>query len=85
LVPSERGKGYATEATHIIVDYLFLSKNIVRIEAGTQIENIPPRRLSKSAVSHERGYTAKRCSTVENGLTYAFTAFSEKNGNNQEY
>ena len=40
LIPSERGKGYAVEATHLILDYLFLSKNIVRIQAGTQAENI---------------------------------------------
>ena len=40
LIPDERGKGYAPEATKIIVDYLFLSKNIVRIQAGTQAENI---------------------------------------------
>lgn len=39
IIPSERGKGYATEAAKIIVDYLFLSKDIVRIQAGTNIRN----------------------------------------------
>jgi ribosomal-protein-alanine N-acetyltransferase len=33
LVPSERGKGYCTEAVTILVDYLFLSKETVRIQA----------------------------------------------------
>ena len=28
LVPSERGKGYCTEAAQLMVDYLFLSKDI---------------------------------------------------------
>jgi RimJ/RimL family protein N-acetyltransferase len=40
LIPSERGKGYAVEATQIILDYLFLSKDIVRVQAGTHVENI---------------------------------------------
>jgi len=35
IVPNQRGKGYATEAATIIVDYLFLTKNIVRIQADT--------------------------------------------------
>jgi RimJ/RimL family protein N-acetyltransferase len=39
IIPSERRKGYATEAAQIIVDYLFLSKDIVRIQAGTNIKN----------------------------------------------
>jgi RimJ/RimL family protein N-acetyltransferase len=33
LLPNERGKGYGSEAVKIIVDYLFLSKNMVRIQA----------------------------------------------------
>ena len=33
IIPSERGKGYCTEAVKIVVDYLFLSKPIVRIQA----------------------------------------------------
>jgi ribosomal-protein-alanine N-acetyltransferase len=39
LVPSERGKGYALEATRLIVDYLFLSRNIVKIQVHTNVEN----------------------------------------------
>jgi RimJ/RimL family protein N-acetyltransferase len=39
LVPGERGKGYCTEAVQIIVDYLFLSKDTVRIQAETHAEN----------------------------------------------
>jgi RimJ/RimL family protein N-acetyltransferase len=39
LVPSERGKGYGAEATQLMVDYLFLSKNIVRIQADTNVGN----------------------------------------------
>ena len=39
LVPSERGKGYSTEAVGIMVDFLFLSKEIVRIQAQTDQRN----------------------------------------------
>jgi RimJ/RimL family protein N-acetyltransferase len=40
IVPSERGKGYVAEAIKIIVDYLFLSKEAVRIQAKADPENI---------------------------------------------
>ena len=40
LLPSERGKGYCTEAAKIIVDYLFLSKDIVRVQAYTDVRNV---------------------------------------------
>jgi RimJ/RimL family protein N-acetyltransferase len=40
IVPNERKKGYATEAITIMVDYLFLSKTIERIQAKADPENI---------------------------------------------
>jgi len=39
IVPDERNKGYCTEAIKIMVDYLFLSKDIVRIESESSPEN----------------------------------------------
>jgi len=45
VLPSHRGKGYCAEAVRIIVDYLFLSKNIVRIQADTVEENEASRRV----------------------------------------
>ena len=45
LIPSERGKGYCTEATQIAVDYLFMSKNIARIQAITLSENIASQKV----------------------------------------
>jgi RimJ/RimL family protein N-acetyltransferase len=39
MIPSERRKGYCSEAVQIMVDYLFLSKDIVRIQAGTDMRN----------------------------------------------
>jgi len=39
LLPSEREKGYGREATQLLVDYLFLSRDIVRIQATTNVSN----------------------------------------------
>jgi RimJ/RimL family protein N-acetyltransferase len=40
IVPNERRKGYAAEAIMIMVDYLFLSKDVERIQAKADPENI---------------------------------------------
>jgi ribosomal-protein-alanine N-acetyltransferase len=39
-VPSERSRGYVSEAIRMMVDYLFLSKDAVRIQAKADPENI---------------------------------------------
>ena len=49
---SERGKGYCTEAVVILVDYLFLSKNIVRIQSQTN-----PRNIASQKVLGKAGFT----------------------------
>jgi ribosomal-protein-alanine N-acetyltransferase len=49
IVPSERGKGYATEAMKIMADYLFLSKEIVRLQARTDTRNLASQRVLESA------------------------------------
>jgi len=45
LIPSERGKGYGTESIRIIVDYLFLSKEIVRVQAITDVDNLASQKV----------------------------------------
>ena len=45
VIPSERGTGYATEAATMLVDYLFLSKDIVRIQADTNADNMASQRV----------------------------------------
>ena len=45
LTPSERGKGYCTEAVSMMVDYLFLSKDIVRVQARANEENAASQRV----------------------------------------
>lgn len=54
LIPSERNKGYCTEALKIIVDFIFLSKEVERIQATTDIENIASQKvLEKSGFTKE--------------------------------
>jgi RimJ/RimL family protein N-acetyltransferase len=45
LVPSESKKGYGTEATQLTVDYLFLSKEIARIQAIVDVRNKASQRV----------------------------------------
>jgi len=59
LVPSERGKGYGSEAIQIMVDYLFLSKNIVRIQAETDPKNIASQKALEKAGFKKEGIIRK--------------------------
>lgn len=54
LVPAERGKGYGTEAVQMMVDYLFLHKDIVRLQAETHPDNLASQRvLAKCGFTRE--------------------------------
>jgi ribosomal-protein-alanine N-acetyltransferase len=54
ILPSERGKGYCTEAVKIMVDYLFLSRDIVRIQAHIDARNEASQKvLEKSGFKKE--------------------------------
>lgn len=59
VVPDERNKGHCTEAVKIIVDYLFLSKEIVRIEAETNPENIASQKALEKAGFTKEGLIRK--------------------------
>ena len=59
LVPSERGKGYCTEAVEIMVDYLFLSKNIVRVQAITDVGNVASQKALEKAGFKKEGTIRK--------------------------
>jgi RimJ/RimL family protein N-acetyltransferase len=45
LVPSERGKGYCTEAVQLMVDFLFLSRETMRIQATTDTRNLASQKV----------------------------------------
>jgi RimJ/RimL family protein N-acetyltransferase len=60
FVPSERGKGYGTEATRLIVDYLFLSKELARIHAIADVRNRASQRVLEKAGLQREG-TMRKC------------------------
>jgi RimJ/RimL family protein N-acetyltransferase len=55
LVPNERGKGYCSEAVKIMVDYLFLSKDVGRIQAQTDPRNIGSQKVLEKAGFKKEG------------------------------
>jgi len=59
IIPSERDKGYGTEAVRIIVNYLFLTKDIVRIQAVTNVGNKPSQRILEKAGFKKEGTLRK--------------------------
>ena len=59
LMPTERGKGYCTEATRLMVDYLFLSKDTMRIQAQTDPRNIASHKVLEKAGFKKEGTLRK--------------------------
>ena len=59
LVPEGRGKGYGSEAVQIMVDYLFLHKDTVRIQAETHPDNIPSQKVLLRAGFKKEGVIRK--------------------------
>jgi RimJ/RimL family protein N-acetyltransferase len=55
LVPSESKKGYATEATQLMVDYLFLSKELARIQAIVDVRHVASQRVLEKAGFQREG------------------------------
>ena len=59
LLPNERSKGYCTEAVNILVDYLFLSKNVERIQAMTDLRNVGSQKVLEKAGFKKEGAIRK--------------------------
>jgi RimJ/RimL family protein N-acetyltransferase len=59
LIPRERNKGYCTEAVRIFVDFLFLSKNTVRIQAKANPRNVASQRVLEKAGLKKEGLIRK--------------------------
>jgi RimJ/RimL family protein N-acetyltransferase len=62
LAPNERGKGYCTEAAKIMVDYLFLAKEIACIQAITDVRNTASQKVLENAGFQKEGTIRKRFS-----------------------
>ncbi|MBX5329090.1 MAG: GNAT family protein [Candidatus Bathyarchaeota archaeon] len=59
IVPNERNKGYGTEAIQILVDYLFLTREIARIQAVINKEDVASRRVLEKAQFKKEGILRK--------------------------
>jgi len=59
VLPSERGKGYCTEAVTIMVDFLFLSKEIVRIYALPNVGNLASQKVLEKVGFKKEGVLRK--------------------------
>jgi RimJ/RimL family protein N-acetyltransferase len=59
ILPSERRKGYCSEAVKIMVDYLFLSRDIVRIQAHTDVRNVASQKTLEKAGFKKEGVVRK--------------------------
>ena len=60
LLPEERGKGYCTEAAKIMVDYLFLSKDIACVQATTDVGNVASQKVLEKAGFKKEGTLRRR-------------------------
>ena len=79
LVPSERRKGYCTEAAQLMVDYLFLSKDIARIQALTHTKNVASQKILEK-VGFKREGTLRKSLLVrgEWSDTFIFSILREE-------
>lgn len=59
IIPDERDKGYCTEAVKILVDYLFLSTDVVRVQAQTSPDNKASIRVLEKAGFTREGVIRK--------------------------
>ncbi len=59
LIPGERGKGYGTEALELMVDFIFLFKDTVRIQAQTDPRNSASQRILEKAGFKKEGVLRK--------------------------
>jgi RimJ/RimL family protein N-acetyltransferase len=55
MVPIESRKGYGTEATQLMVDYLFLSKELARIQAIVDVRHMASQRVLEKAGFQREG------------------------------
>ena len=55
FVPEARGKGYGTETVKILVDYVFLHRDVPRVQAEIHPENMASQRVLEKAGFHREG------------------------------
>ena len=53
--PSDRRRGYGFESVRLMLEYLFLTRNLERIQATTSVENLPSQSLLEKAGFKKEG------------------------------
>ena len=77
IVQGERGKGYCTEAAQLMVDYLFLSMDVNRIQASTSIKNTGSQRVLEKTGFTKEG-TIRKSARGERRDVYIYSILREE-------
>ena len=77
LLPSERGKGYCTEAAQLMVDYPFLSMDVSRVQATISIKNKASERVLEKAGFTREG-TIRKTARGERRDAYLYSILREE-------
>jgi RimJ/RimL family protein N-acetyltransferase len=77
-VPSERGKGYCTEAAEIIVDYLFLSRDVARIQGHAHTKNMTSQKVLENSVLKREGVVRKSMYIGRRMVRHVSLQYSER-------
>jgi ribosomal-protein-alanine N-acetyltransferase len=85
IEPSEHGKGYGTEALQLMVDYLFLAKDICRVQANTDPENKTSQHILEKVGFKKEGVSRKSSFVRGQWQDEYHYAILEKNGKNQRH
>jgi aminoglycoside 6'-N-acetyltransferase len=73
-----RGRGYGVEAQALLADYFFRTYNVMRIQASTDIENIPEQKALAKAGFTREGVIRK--AQWRNGAFHDLVMFSKLRG-----
>ena len=78
LVPVHRGKGYGSEAQRLLAAYLFATYTIERVEASTDVANLPEQRALERAGFTREGVL--RRAQYRNGAWHDLVIYSKLRG-----
>jgi len=85
LLQNERRKGYGTEAIRLMVDHLFITKDIARIQVSTDTKNVASQKALEKAGFLREGTMRKSWYTRGDYRDHYLYSILRKNGKNQKY
>ena len=78
IKPDRRGKGYGVEAQQLLAEYFFVTYNVIRVQASTDIENIPEQKALEKAGFTREGVIRK--AQWRNGAYHDLVLYSKLRG-----